>query len=84
MKDLELKNIINYKDREFLVSTIATPIRHTYFEGDERMVYETMVFEVKEDGVDYEKPFFNERYHSEEEAIADHSCIIKNPKIFLR
>ncbi len=84
MKNLELKNVIKYKDKEFLVSTIATPIRHTWFEDDERIVYETMVFSLKEDGVDYEKPLFNERYHTADEAIAEHSFIIKNPQIFIR
>lgn len=84
MKDLKLKNMIEYNSREFLVSTIATPIRHTWFEDDDRIVYETMVFEVKKEVVDYENPLFNERYHTSDEAIADHSCIIKNPQIFIK
>lgn len=83
MKNLELKNIIDYKDKKYLVSTISTPIRHTWFKDDERIVYETMVFEVIGDEIDYENPLFNERYHTQEEAIADHSCIIKNPKVFI-
>lgn len=84
MKDLKLKNIVKYNEREFLVSTIATPIRHTWFEGDEKIVYETMVFEMKEDVIDYENPLFNERYHTCDEAIADHSCLIQNPQIFIK
>lgn len=85
MKNLELKNIVKHNGKEFLVSTIATPIRHTWFEDDNRIVYETMVFPVIGDGdVDYEKPLFNERYHTADEAIADHSCIIKNPQMFIR
>ncbi|PID47553.1 MAG: hypothetical protein CR967_03960 [Proteobacteria bacterium] len=83
MKDLELKNIVKYNKKEFLVSTIATPIRHTWFEDDDRIVYETMVFPLDGDDVDYEKPLFNERYHTAEEAIADHSLIIKNPQNFI-
>lgn len=84
MKDLKLKNIVKHNEREFLVSTISTPIRHTWFEGDEKIVYETMVFEMKEDMVDYENPFFNERYHTIDEAIAEHSFIIKNMKMFIK
>ncbi len=84
MKDLKLKNIIIFSDRQFLVSTIATPIRHTWFEDDARIVYETMVFPLDGDDVDYEKPLFNERYHTADEAIAEHSCIIKNPQNFIK
>lgn len=83
MKDLELKNIVKYENKEYLISTIATPIRHTWFEDDNRIVYETMVFPIVNDDVDYEKPIFNERYHTSDEAIAEHSCIIENIKIFV-
>ncbi len=84
MKDLRLKNIITYKNSEYLVSTIATKIRHTWFEDDERIVYETMVFKMVENDIDYEKPIFNERYHTMDEAVAEHSFIIKNPQHFIR
>ena len=83
MKDLELKNIIKSGDREYLISTIATKVRHTWFDADdERIVYETMVFEVIEDDVQYHAPVFNERYHTPDEAIAEHGAIIKNPEAF--
>ncbi len=84
MKKLELKNIVQHKQREFLVSTISTPIRHVWFEDDEQIIYETMVFEFKGDSIDYENPLFNERYHTYDEAVADHSCLIKNPQIFCK
>lgn len=84
MKDLTLKNIVKYQNREFLVSTIATKIRHTWFEDDDRIVYETMIFELVNEDIDYEKPLFNERYHTSDEAIGEHSCIIKNIKNFLK
>ena len=71
MRDLELKNVISIGDRNFLVSTIATKIRHTWFDDDDnKIVYETMVFEMIDDDVQYHKPLFNERFHTPDEAIA--------------
>lgn len=78
MRDLKLKNVVNLNNRTYLVSTIATPVRHTWFDGDgKRIVYETMVFEIVGDEVDFDKPLFNERYHTSDEAIVEHSIIIK-------
>jgi len=83
MRELELKNILKVDNREFLVSTISMNVRHSWFEGDnEKKVYETMVFEVKNDEVLYDNPRFNERYNTMDEAIAEHSAILKNPKEF--
>ncbi len=84
MKDLKLKNIINYNNRDFLVSTITTPIRHIWFENDEKIIYETMIFEIKNEEIDYENPLFNERYQTYDEAVAEHSFLIKNPKLFVK
>ena len=83
MRELELKNVLKVAGREFLVSTISMNVRHSWFEGDsEKKVYETMVFEVKDDEVLYDNPRFSERYSTMDEAIAEHSAILKNPKEF--
>ncbi|WP_458701128.1 hypothetical protein ACKGJI_03265 [Sulfurospirillum sp. 1307] len=85
MRDLELKNVIKYKDREFLVSTISMHVRHSWFEDDvQKVVYETMVFEVINDEVMYHNVIFNERYNMKDEAIAEHSAIIRHPEEFLK
>ncbi len=84
MKDLKLKNIIKHNDREFLISTISTPIRHTWFEDEEKIVYETMIFEFTDEDIDYETPLFNERYHTYDEAVAEHFLLTKNPQIFCK
>ncbi len=83
MRELELKNILKVDGREFLVSTISMNVRHSWFEGDSaKKVYETMVFEVKNDEVLYDDPKFNERYNTMDEAIAEHGALLKNPKEF--
>lgn len=83
MRDLELKNVMNIDGKEYLVSTISMHVRHSWFEDDsKKIVYETMVFEMIDEEVDYLKPIFTERYNMENEAIAEHSAIIKNPKEF--
>jgi hypothetical protein len=83
MRDLELKNVLKVDGREFLISTISMHVRHSWFEDDvKKLVYETMVFEVIDDEVQYHKTIFNERYNMADEAIAEHSAIIKNPKNF--
>jgi len=83
MRDLELKNVLKVDGREFLVSTISMHVRHSWFEDDvKKLVYETMVFEVINDEVQYHKTIFNERYNMPDEAIAEHGAILKNPKNF--
>ncbi len=83
MRELELKNILKIGDKEFLVSTISMHVRHSFFDGDsKRLVYETMVFEIINDEVQFHHPIFNERYNMADEAIAEHGAIIKNPKNF--
>jgi len=83
MRDLELKNVMKFNNKEYLVSTISMNVRHSWFQDDtKKIVYETMVFEINNEEVDYLKPIFTERYNMKEEAIAEHSSIIKNPKAF--
>ena len=83
MRELELKNILKINNREFLVSTISMHVRHSFFEDDaKRLVYETMVFEIINDEVQFHHPIFNERYKMADEAIAEHGAIIKNPENF--
>lgn len=83
MRELELKNILKVEGREFLVSTISMKVRHSFFDGDDdKIVYETMVFEIINDDVQYHKPIFNERYNMQDEAIAEHGAILKNPHAF--
>ena len=60
MRELELKNILKINNREFLVSTISMHVRHSFFEDDaKRLVYETMVFEIINDEVQFHHPIFN-------------------------
>lgn len=83
MRELELKNIIKVNNREFLISTISMHVRHSFFEGDaNKIVYETMVFEIIDDEVQFHKTIFNERYNMADEAIAEHGAIIKHPQNF--
>jgi len=83
MRDLELKNVLKVDGREFLISTISMNVRHSWFENDvKKLVYETMVFEVINDEVQYHKTIFNERYNMADEAIAEHGAILKYPKNF--
>lgn len=83
MRDLELKNVMKIEDKEYLVSTISMHVRHSWFEDDvKKVVYETMVFEIIDDEVQYYTPLFSERYNMPDEAIAEHSAIIKDPKAF--
>ncbi len=83
MRDLELKNVLKIDGKEFLVSTISMNVRHSWFNDDsKRVVYETMVFEIKNNEVEYDKPIFNERYNTPDEAIAEHGAILKDPKAF--
>jgi len=83
MRELELKNVIKIDEREFLISTISMHVRHSFFEGDtQKVVYETMVFEIMNEEIQFHHPLFNERYNMPDEAIAEHGAIIKHPKNF--
>ena len=75
MRELELKNVIKIDGRGFLISTISMHVRHSFFEGDsKKIVYETMVFEIINDEVQFHHPIFNERYNMPDEAIAEHGA----------
>lgn len=78
-KDLELKDILEVDGEKFFVSTIKMEVRHSWLNQHENVfVYETMVFEKKDDKVQYEKPVFNRRYASYEEAMKGHKHIVSN------
>lgn len=82
MRDIELKNIILLNEKKYLLSTISMNVRHSYFKDDkDKIVYETMLFELNDDGVEYSKPLFNERYSTADEAVYEHGKIVQNPKI---
>ncbi|MDR0762046.1 MAG: hypothetical protein LBF13_03220 [Campylobacteraceae bacterium] len=86
MKEIELKNIIFVNGKSYLVSTISMKIRHKFFEKDDNLlVYETMVFEIKNDSeILYSKPLYNERYVTADEAIAEHGAIVQDSaRLFL-
>lgn len=83
MRELELKNVIKFDNREFLVSTINIHICRPLLEDDiKKTVYETMVFEMINDKVQYHEIIFNERYNMSDEATAEHNDILKNPEVF--
>ncbi|MFV0481555.1 MAG: hypothetical protein ACK5LP_06190 [Campylobacteraceae bacterium] len=82
MIELELKNLVEINNKTYLISTISMKIRHTFFENDkDKIVYETMVFEMMNGELDYTKPLYNERYSTREEAIYEHGKIVQNPKV---
>jgi hypothetical protein len=86
MREIELKNIIAFNGKSYLISTISMKIRHKFFEKDDNIVvYETMVFEITNDNeVSYSKPLYNERYVTADEAIAEHGAIVQDPvRLFL-
>lgn len=79
MSEIILKNFIKNANKEYFISTMSMKIRHTFFEKDKDLiVYETMVFLISNEEIDYSKPIYNERWKTEEEAIAQHGHIVKN------
>jgi hypothetical protein len=85
VKNIELKNIIAVNGKSYLVSTISMRIRHRFFEKDDNLlIYETMVFEIKNNKISYCKPLHNERYATADEATAEHDAIVRDPsRLFL-
>lgn len=82
MREVELKNVIVINNKNYLISTISMKIRHNYFKDDKDVIiYETMVFELKDEKIEYTKPLYNERYNTADEAIYEHGKLVQNPKI---
>ncbi|MDR0467338.1 MAG: hypothetical protein LBG67_00630 [Campylobacteraceae bacterium] len=82
MREIELKNVVAINSRKYLISTISMKVRHSYFQDDKDLViYETMIFELKDDKVEYANPIYNERYNTADEAIYEHGKLVQNPEI---
>ena len=80
-QDLELKDILEVNGEKFFVSTIKMDVRHSWLNQHQNVnVYETMVFEKKDDKVQYDKPLFNRRYTTYENAMEGHKHTVKNIK----
>lgn len=78
-KDLELKHIAEIDGEKFFISTIKMEVRHSWLNQHHNVnVYETMVFEKKDDKVMYESSLYNRRYTTYDNASEGHAHVIKN------
>lgn len=78
-QDLELKHIAEVNGEKFFISTIKMEVRHSWLNQHQNVnVYETMVFEKKNDIVQYESSVFNRRYTAYDNAVEGHNHIVKN------
>jgi len=78
-QDLELKHIAEVDGEKFFISTIKMEVRHSWLNQHQNVnVYETMVFEKKNDMVQYESSVFNRRYTTYDNAVEGHNHIVKN------
>lgn len=78
-QDLELKHIATVNGEKFFISTIKMEVRHSWLNQHQNVnVYETMVFEKKNDIVQYENSVFNKRYSTYDNAVEGHNHIVKN------
>ncbi|MBE0491697.1 MAG: hypothetical protein IBX44_05555 [Sulfurospirillum sp.] len=84
-QDLELKDIVAVDGEKFFISTIKMEVRHSWLNQHENVfVYETMIFEKASGKVQYEKPVFNRRYTSYEEALDGHKHSVANIKNIIK
>jgi hypothetical protein len=78
-QDLELKHISEINGEKFFISTIRMEVRHSWLNQHHNVnVYETMVFEKKDDIVQYESSLFNRRYSTYDNAVEGHDYVVKN------
>ncbi|HIP29623.1 MAG TPA: hypothetical protein EYG93_05945 [Sulfurospirillum arcachonense] len=78
-QDLELKHISEINGEKFFISTIRMEVRHSWLNQHHNVnVYETMVFEKKDDKVMYESSLFNRRYSTYDNAVEGHDHVVKN------
>ncbi|WP_024953795.1 hypothetical protein [Sulfurospirillum arcachonense] len=78
-KDLELKDIKEVNGKKFFISTIKMEIRHSWINQHKNVyVYETMVFDEKDDKVQYESSVYDKRYTTYDKAVKGHQYAINN------
>ena len=77
--DLELKHISDIDGEKFFISTIKMEVRHSWLNQHKNVnVYETMIFEKKDNKVLYESSLYNRRYSTYDNAIEGHNHVVKN------
>lgn len=80
MNRLNLKTIVKYEGKKYLVSTVDLGINHNFMKEGEPIYYETMVFPIYENTRNFGESIISLRYSTEKQAKQGHKFIVRKIK----
>lgn len=80
MNKFQLKTIVKYEGKKYLVSTVDLGINYNFLKEGEPIYYETMVFLIDKDKKHSEESFMQVRYSTEKQAKQGHKFIVRKIK----
>lgn len=77
MNRFQLKTMVKYQGRKYLVSTVDLGINHSFIKEGEPIYYETMVFSIDKDKKQWGESLMQARYSTEKQAKQGHKYIVR-------
>lgn len=77
MNRFQLKTMIKYQGKKYLVSTVDLGINHNFMKEGEPIYYETMVFPIDKDTKKRGESLMQTRYSTEKQAKQGHKYIVR-------
>ena len=77
MNRFQLKTMVKYQGRKYLVSTVDLGINHSFIKEEEPIYYETMVFPIDKDTKQWGESLMQARYSTEKQAKQGHKYIVR-------
>ncbi len=80
MNRFQLKTMVKYQEKKYLVSTVDLGINHSFRKEGEPIYYETMVFPIDKDTKQWGESLMQARYSTEKQAKQGHKYIVRMVK----
>ena len=77
MNRFQLKTIVKYQEKKYLVSTVDLGINHNFMKEGKPIYYETMVFSIDKDTKQWGESLMQARYSTEKQAKQGHKYIVR-------
>lgn len=77
MNKFQLKTIVKYEGKKYLVSTVDLGINHNFMKEGEPIYYETMVFLIDKDTKQSKGSFMQVRYSTKKQAKKGHKFMVR-------
>lgn len=77
MNKFQLKTIVKYEGKKYLVSTVDLGINYNFLKEGEPIYYETMIFPIYENTRNFGESIFSSRYSTKKQAKKGHKFMVR-------